>query len=42
MSTCKFSVFVESDVDGYFAFYPELQDYFTQCDNYKEMRGTDG
>lgn len=36
MSTYKFSVVVEKDRDGYFAFCPELQGCYTQGDSYEE------
>lgn len=36
MSIYKFSVVVEKDKDGYFAFCPELQDCYTQGDSYEE------
>ncbi|MEK6764926.1 MAG: type II toxin-antitoxin system HicB family antitoxin [Planctomycetota bacterium] len=37
MSTYKFSVVVEKDRDGYFAFCPELQGCYTQGDSYEEV-----
>jgi predicted RNase H-like HicB family nuclease len=37
MSTYKFSVVVEKDRDGYFAFCPELQGCYTQGDTYEEV-----
>ncbi len=37
MSTYKFSVVVEKDIDGYFAFCPELQGCYTQGDTYEEV-----
>jgi predicted RNase H-like HicB family nuclease len=37
MSTYRFSVVVEKDRDGYFAFYPELQGCYTQGDSYEEV-----
>jgi predicted RNase H-like HicB family nuclease len=37
MSTYKFSVVVEKDNDGYFAFCPELQGCYTQGDTYEEV-----
>jgi len=36
MSLYKFSVIVEKDSDGYFAFCPELQGCYTQGDTYEE------
>lgn len=36
MSTYKFSVVVEKDRDGYFAFCPELQGCYTQGESYEE------
>jgi predicted RNase H-like HicB family nuclease len=36
MSTYKFSVVIEKDSDGYFAFSPELQGCYTQGDTYEE------
>ncbi|HID95587.1 MAG TPA: type II toxin-antitoxin system HicB family antitoxin [Candidatus Latescibacteria bacterium] len=36
MGVYKFSVVVEKDVDGYFAFCPELQGCYTQGDTYEE------
>ncbi len=36
MSTYKFSVVIEKDSDGYFAFCPELQGCYTQGDSYEE------
>lgn len=36
MSTYKFSVVVEKDRDGYFAFCPGLQGCYTQGDSYEE------
>ncbi|MEO5358594.1 MAG: type II toxin-antitoxin system HicB family antitoxin [Nitrospirae bacterium YQR-1] len=36
MSTYKFSVVIEKDKDGYFAFCPKLQGCYTQGDNYEE------
>ncbi|MBF0466388.1 MAG: type II toxin-antitoxin system HicB family antitoxin [Nitrospirae bacterium] len=38
MSKYKFSVIVEKDKDGYFAFCPELQGCYTQGDNYEEIK----
>ncbi len=37
MSLYKFSVVVEKDKDGYFAFCPELQGCYTQGDSYEEV-----
>jgi predicted RNase H-like HicB family nuclease len=37
MSAYKFSVVVEKDIDGYFAFCPELQGCYTQGDTYEEV-----
>ncbi|MCJ7577421.1 MAG: type II toxin-antitoxin system HicB family antitoxin [candidate division Zixibacteria bacterium] len=37
MSTYKFSVVVAKDIDGYFAFCPELQGCYTQGDTYEEV-----
>ncbi len=37
MSLYKFSVVVEKDRDGYFAFCPELQGCYTQGDSYEEV-----
>lgn len=37
MDKYKFSVIVERDRDGYFAFYPELQGCYTQGDSYEEV-----
>jgi len=37
MSTYKFSVVVEKDRNGYFAFCPELQGCYTQGDSYEEV-----
>ena len=36
MKAYKFSVIVEKDKDGYFAFCPELQGCYTQGDTYEE------
>lgn len=36
MSAYKFSVVIEKDSDGYFAFCPELQGCHTQGDSYEE------
>jgi len=36
MSVYKFSVVIERDVNGYFAFCPELQGCYTQGDTYEE------
>ena len=37
MSTYKFSVVVEKDRNGYFAFCPELQGCYTQGNSYEEV-----
>jgi predicted RNase H-like HicB family nuclease len=37
MNTYKFSVVVEKDRDGYFAFCHELQGCYTQGDSYEEV-----
>ena len=39
MSTYRFSVVIEKDIDGYFAFCPELQGCYTQGDTYEEVVG---
>jgi predicted RNase H-like HicB family nuclease len=39
MSIYRFSVVIEKDIDGYFAFCPELQGCFTQGDTYEEVVG---
>jgi len=39
MSVYKFSVVIEKDRDGYFAFCPELQGCYTQGDSYEEVLG---
>ncbi|MBA3045088.1 MAG: type II toxin-antitoxin system HicB family antitoxin [Candidatus Thermoplasmatota archaeon] len=36
MPNYRFSVIIEKDADGYFAFCPELQGCYTQGDNYEE------
>lgn len=36
MKTYRFSVVVEKDKEGYFAFCPELQGCYTQGDTYEE------
>lgn len=36
MKNFKFSVIIEKDEDGYFAFCPELQGCYTQGENYEE------
>jgi len=36
MRTYRFSVVIEKDADGYFAFCPELQGCYTQGDTYEE------
>jgi predicted RNase H-like HicB family nuclease len=37
MSVYRFSVIVEKDSHGYFAFCPELQGCYTQGDTYEEV-----
>ena len=37
MGVYKFSVVVEKDIDGYFAFCPELQGCYTQGDTYEKV-----
>ena len=37
MRVYRFSVVVERDQDGYFAFCPELQGCYTQGDTYEEV-----
>ncbi len=37
MNTFKFSVVVEKDKEGYFAFCPELQGCYTQGETYEEV-----
>ncbi|MBM4331521.1 MAG: type II toxin-antitoxin system HicB family antitoxin [Deltaproteobacteria bacterium] len=37
MRAYKFSVVIERDRDGYFAFCPELQGCYTQGDTYEEV-----
>ncbi|MEW6068591.1 MAG: type II toxin-antitoxin system HicB family antitoxin [Nitrospirota bacterium] len=37
MSAYKFSVVIEKDSEGYFAFCPELQGCYTQGDSYEEV-----
>lgn len=37
MSLYKFSVVIEKDKDGYFAFCPALQGCYTQGDSYEEV-----
>lgn len=37
MSTYKFSVVIEKDTEGYFAFCPELQGCYTQGETYEEV-----
>jgi predicted RNase H-like HicB family nuclease len=39
MNAYKFSVVVEKDSEGYFAFCPELQGCYTQGDTYEEVIG---
>ena len=37
MRTYKFSVVIEKDCDGYYAFCPELHGCYTQGDTYEEV-----
>ncbi|HLG23064.1 MAG TPA: type II toxin-antitoxin system HicB family antitoxin [Candidatus Manganitrophaceae bacterium] len=37
MKTYRFSVVVEKDQEGYFAFCPELQGCYTQGETYEEV-----
>ena len=37
MRVYKFSVVIEKDEDGYFAYCPELQGCYTQGDTYEEV-----
>jgi predicted RNase H-like HicB family nuclease len=37
MSAYKFSVIIEKDGEGYFAFCPELQGCYAQGDTYEEV-----
>ena len=37
MRTYRFSVVIEKDKDGYFAFCPELEGCYTQGDTYEEV-----
>ncbi len=37
MSAYRFSVVIEKDGEGYFAFCPELQGCYTQGDTYEEV-----
>lgn len=37
MSRYKFSVFIEKDEDGYYAFVPELDGCYTQGSTYEEV-----
>lgn len=37
MKKHRFSVIIEKDKDGYFAFCPELQGCYTQGDTYEEV-----
>lgn len=37
MKTYRFSIVVERDEEGYFAFCPELQGCYTQGDTYEEV-----
>ena len=36
MKTYRFSIIIEKDKDGYFAFCPELQGCYSQGDTYEE------
>ncbi|MGR3310126.1 MAG: type II toxin-antitoxin system HicB family antitoxin [Candidatus Brocadiales bacterium] len=38
MSVYRFSVIIEKDKEGYFAFCPELQGCYTQGDTYEEAQ----
>ena len=37
MKTYRFSIVIEKDEEGYFAFCPELQGCYTQGDSYEEV-----
>jgi predicted RNase H-like HicB family nuclease len=37
MKTYRFSIMIEKDVEGYFAFCPELQGCYTQGDTYEDV-----
>ena len=37
MKTYRFSIVIEKDKEGYFAFCPELQGCYTQGDTYEEV-----
>ncbi len=37
MRTYRFSVVIEKDKDGYFAFCPQLEGCYTQGDTYEEV-----
>ena len=37
MSNYRFSVIIEKDKDGYFAYCPELQGCYTQGDTYEQV-----
>jgi len=37
MKTYRFSIVIEKDEDGYYAFCPELQGCYTQGDTYEEV-----
>lgn len=37
MTVYRFTVVIERDEDGYFAFCPELQGCYTQGDSYEEV-----
>jgi len=39
MSVYRFSVVIERDVNGYYAFCPDLQGCYTQGDTYEEVLG---
>ncbi len=37
MKKCRFSIVIEKNKEGYFAFCPELQGCYTQGDTYEEV-----
>ena len=37
MAVYRFTVVIERDKEGYFAFCPELQGCYTQCETYEEV-----
>ncbi len=39
MKKYRFSVVIEKDMEGYYAFCPELQGCYTQGDSYEEVLG---